>query len=246
MPMSARRIAPQSDRPGSSRWPGLRRKKVTLAVASTATPRTLPVAPSTPEGTSTASTAPPARGEGVDPLDDRPRLAVDVAREPCAEERVDHAVGAVESRVAARRGPAPRSERRRSAASPPSASRRPRRPSSTRKPRRARSRAATKPSPPLLPGPQRTTIRPPRRARAAPPRPRPRAPPPPSARCRAFRRRSPTGRPRPSRPASGVRGASAGPACRMRVAPRGCGGKRQIRSFHRDKFCYIALPADPR
>ena len=50
MPMSARRILPQSARPGSSRWPGLRRKKVTLDVASTATPRTLPLAPSTPEG----------------------------------------------------------------------------------------------------------------------------------------------------------------------------------------------------
>ena len=34
MPISARTRRPQSARPGSSRWPGLRRKKVTLALAS--------------------------------------------------------------------------------------------------------------------------------------------------------------------------------------------------------------------
>ncbi len=40
-----------------------------------------------------------APGEGVDPLDDRPRLAVDVAREACAEEGVDHAIRAAERDV---------------------------------------------------------------------------------------------------------------------------------------------------
>ena len=69
------------------------RKKVTLALASTAAPRILPVSPSIPEGTSTASTRPPARAESVDPLDDRLRFAIDVAREPGAEQSVDHAVG---------------------------------------------------------------------------------------------------------------------------------------------------------
>ena len=94
MPMSASRIGPQSTRPGSSRWPGLRRKNVTLALASTATPRTSPVSPSRPEGTSTATTRPPARGESVDALDDRFRDAVDVAREPGPEQSVDDEIGA--------------------------------------------------------------------------------------------------------------------------------------------------------
>ncbi len=63
--MSASRIAPASVRPGSRRWPGLSRKKVTLALASTAAPRILPVSPSIPEGTSTASTWPPARAKAL-------------------------------------------------------------------------------------------------------------------------------------------------------------------------------------
>ena len=54
-----------------------------------------------------------APGEGVDPLDDRPRLAVDVAREPRAEEGVDDAIGAAERRRPPRRGPARRSAKRR-------------------------------------------------------------------------------------------------------------------------------------
>ena len=94
--MSTRRIAPASARPGSRRWPGFSRKKVTLAVASTASPRILPVSPSIPEGTSTASTRPACMAEGVDPLDDRLRFAIDVARKPRAEQSVDHAVGSSE------------------------------------------------------------------------------------------------------------------------------------------------------
>ena len=63
--MSASRIVPHSARAGRSRWPGFRRKNVTLALASTATPRALPLAPSTPEGTSTASTRPPRRANAL-------------------------------------------------------------------------------------------------------------------------------------------------------------------------------------
>ncbi len=52
-----RSAGPQSRRPGISRWPGLRRKKVTVRVASTTGPRARPVLPSRPLGTSTASTS---------------------------------------------------------------------------------------------------------------------------------------------------------------------------------------------
>ena len=41
--------------------------------------------------------APSAPGEGVDPLDDRPRFALDIAREARPEQGVDHAAGPVES-----------------------------------------------------------------------------------------------------------------------------------------------------
>ena len=81
---------------------------------------------------STASTAPAAAGEGIDALDDRLRLAVDVAREPRAEQRVDDAVGAAADRRRRRAGPAPANRAAAIAASPRSASRRPSRPSSTR------------------------------------------------------------------------------------------------------------------
>ena len=91
--MSASRVAPQSMRPGNSRWPGFRRKKVTLALASTATPRTLPVPPSTPEGDVDREHAPAGAGESIDALDDRFRHALDVAREARAEQGVDHAIG---------------------------------------------------------------------------------------------------------------------------------------------------------
>ena len=40
--------------------------------------------------------AAPCMAEGVDPLDDRLRFAIDVAREPRAEQSVDHAVGSSE------------------------------------------------------------------------------------------------------------------------------------------------------
>ena len=49
MPMSARTVSPQRSRPGSSRWPGLRRQKVTVRGRVAARHRaSAPVAPSTP------------------------------------------------------------------------------------------------------------------------------------------------------------------------------------------------------
>ncbi len=59
MPISATLTSPQSPRPGSSKCPGLSRKKVTVARARIATPRTAPVVPSMPLGTSTATTGSP-------------------------------------------------------------------------------------------------------------------------------------------------------------------------------------------
>ena len=93
MPMSASRIAPASVRPGSSRWPGLSRKKVTLALASTAAPTNLAGFPVDSGGNVDREHTAPGALEGVDPLDDRFRFAVDVAREPRAEQSVDHAIG---------------------------------------------------------------------------------------------------------------------------------------------------------
>jgi hypothetical protein len=46
-------------RPGSSRWPGLRRKNVTVSLALTAAPITAPLSPLMPLGRSTATTGTP-------------------------------------------------------------------------------------------------------------------------------------------------------------------------------------------
>ena len=93
----------------------------------------------------------------VDPFDDGSRLAVDIPREPRSEERVDDEI---------RRGrirPPRRVDRRRSKSTPRRAASpvrpapgAPRSATATYTPRSARRRAATKPSPPLLPGPQTT------------------------------------------------------------------------------------------
>ena len=53
----------------------------------------------------------PGAGEGVDPLDDRLRLALDVARQPGAEQRVDHAIGVAEIDVGGRADEALKSRR---------------------------------------------------------------------------------------------------------------------------------------
>ena len=59
MPMSAIVRCPVSALPGKSRWPCLARWNVTVSVARTASPSAWPVAPSTPEGMSTAITGRP-------------------------------------------------------------------------------------------------------------------------------------------------------------------------------------------
>ena len=56
MPICASTVSPHNCRPGNSRCPGLRRKNVTVRAARGAIPRTSPLAPSTPLGTSTATT----------------------------------------------------------------------------------------------------------------------------------------------------------------------------------------------
>ena len=164
--MSTSRIVPQSARPGSSRWPGLSRKKVTLAVASTATPRTAP-GRAVDAGRNVHREHPPSAAPvGVDPPTSV-RASPSRSRASPAPNSAS-ITQAAPSRSIAPAGATPPAKRAAArAASPASVSRRPRRPSSTGKPRPASSRAATNPSPPLLPGPHRTTIRPRDRASRA-------------------------------------------------------------------------------
>ena len=99
--MSATSIVPQCSRPGSSRWPGLRRKNVTVSVALTATPITAPVVPLIPLGRSTAQ----ARARtGIDRLDHRPCGAFHRPIEAGAEQRIDDGVGRVQRRGRGRLG----------------------------------------------------------------------------------------------------------------------------------------------
>ena len=147
-----RATSPHSARPGSSRWPGLRRKKVTVRVACTTGPSARPVVPSRPLGTSTASDR---LARGVDrPRRPRPPSPSSGRDEAGAEQRVDDQVGAGRAVAgverARRRRPSARPWRRRRPCSARASPSRPRRTSITRS---RSSRAATKPSPPLLPGP---------------------------------------------------------------------------------------------
>ena len=176
MPMSARSMRPHRAGPGRRRCPGLSRKKVTVTSASIAAPRGWPVSPSSPEGTSTATTRPPRRGApGVDAFDQLARRAVEIAVEPGAEQGVDHDGYAFEARARRRRHgtrPAACGERGVALQFRPVAQKR----EATSLPCSCRSRAAMKPSPPLLPGPHRTRMRPPpapcsRRAASATARP---------------------------------------------------------------------------
>ena len=136
------------------------RKKVTVRVACTTGPLLVPVVPSRPLGTSTAtiglaqaliaattSAAMPSSGR------DRPapNRASMTTSAPAIVAGLNGSTAAPQ-RVAI------------SAASPLRASRDPSRPRRTPSPRSRRSLAATKPSPPLLPGPQTTAM-------AAPARP---------------------------------------------------------------------------
>ena len=156
MPMSASvHRCRTAARPGSSRWPGLRRKKVTVAVACTTGPSARPVEPSRPLGTSTASTGLPealtaATTSAATPSSGRARPAPNSASMMrSAPARIVRSTAARRHRPSARPWRPHRPSDWRGA---------PSRPRRTRWPRSRSSLAATKPSPPLLPGPHSTAM----------------------------------------------------------------------------------------
>jgi len=99
--MSRISTSPQSSRPGISKCPGLARKKETVRSASTTiSPSGRPVAPSSPEGTSTATTvqsgrhvdghcaAEPGGSARIQPFDEFRRHAFQRAAQARAEQRI--------------------------------------------------------------------------------------------------------------------------------------------------------------
>ena len=153
--MSATSMVPQCSRPGSSRWPVLRRKNVTVRQRLTATPITAPVVPFMPLGRSTAIIGAAA---AFIALDHGARQSFDVAVEAGAEQRVDDDVAiAQHGRRGLFHGPLHRSAA--NAASPLIRLDSPTKTHATYVPRSERCRAATNPSPPLLPGPATTMTR---------------------------------------------------------------------------------------
>ena len=154
-----------------------------MTSASTAAPSTSPVEALTPEAMSVATTG---RVGLVDRLDRARRGIARLAGEAGAEDRVDHHARAARARPAARRAPTSRAPSKRSRfarASSESSSGGASSSASTSKPVSRRARAATSPSPPLLPLPQTIAARLAARPRRRPPRRR--GPPSPSARARA-------------------------------------------------------------
>src|SRR5829696_5416188 len=139
MPMSATTISPASARPGSNTRPGLRAANVTVRVARTTGPHTVPVRPSTPDGMSTASTSPPKW----------PSCSTAHAASPSSVPRNPVPYIASTTRSAAASA---RTHRRRSM---PAASSK----TLVRTPQLWSTRAATRPSPPLLPLPHTSTTR---------------------------------------------------------------------------------------
>ena len=161
--MSARRTSPHRVRPGSSTCPGFSRKNVTVQVACTTGPALAPVLPSRPLGTSTATTGLPAAlmaatTSAAVPSSGRDRPAPNRAS-------MTRSASASVAGLSGSTGSPQRSAM--AAASPRRASRLPSRPRRTWYPCSRRSRAATKPSPPLLPGPHTTAIAAPARGASA-------------------------------------------------------------------------------
>ena len=150
--MSATRTAPHLSLPGSSRWPGFLRKKVTVAVACTTGPAACPVVPSSPLGTSTARTGLPAPLMAATASAAAPSMV----RERPAPNMASMMTSAPLSAAAGRVSISPSQRPAMAAASPRRASRLPSSHTRTPWPCSRSIRAATKPSPPLLPGPQRT------------------------------------------------------------------------------------------
>ena len=135
----------------------MRRKNVTVRSALMAMPRSCPVLPSKPLGTSTASTGRPAlralmaaNSRASEPSTSRESPAPNTAS-------TMHAAPRNTSGSSLATGPSHRAAI--SAASPVSAARSPSSATRTSQPPAFSSRAATKPSPPLLPGPHSTAIR---------------------------------------------------------------------------------------
>ena len=133
-----------------------------MRAARTAAPRTAPVSPSMPDGMSTARIGRPRR---VEALDERRGARLEITVEPAAEQRVDDEPGPRRRDRVGERRPGRAIRRAARAASPRMRSAGPSSATATSWPRSARRRAATKPSPPLLPGPQTTRM--PRPARAS-------------------------------------------------------------------------------
>ena len=113
------------------------------------------MAPSTPDGTSTATTGPARRGQR---LDHGQRHAVKRPGQPGAEQRVDDELGAVQARDRERLDRARPSRRGPGRVALERLLGRTRLATRTGQPARCSSRATTQPSPPLLPGPHRTSV----------------------------------------------------------------------------------------
>ena len=167
MPIGATRRRPVRPFPGSIQWPSFAAWKVTVAVARTAAPAASPVAASTPEATSAATTGAPhpliaaiaaSAGARAAPAKPVPKIASTTAPLPAS------AVSSSPSPVS--RQPAP-SRSRLAAASPRSSPAGHKRSASTSNPSRRSLRAATSPSPPLFPLPQTTRMGPSRATSAA-------------------------------------------------------------------------------
>ena len=160
IPISATRSSPQWRLPGAIRWPSFAAWKATVTVASTATPATSPVEASTPDGMSAATTgASPAliasiasaAGDRGAPPKPVPKIASTTAPEPASSSPTSPG-------ETSRPGVSSRS--RFAFASGDRSAAGQSRSGSTSKPVSARRRAATRPSPPLLPLPHTTRIGP--------------------------------------------------------------------------------------
>ena len=155
IPIGATASSPVCDLPGATMWPTLAAWKLTVTSASTAAPSTSPLAALTPEAMSQATTGAPLRliasiaasiGLRGAPSKPVPKIASISAPEPASAS--SRRSGST-SRAAGKRS-------RLAAASPDSSAPGASSSASTSKPVSASRRAATSPSPPLLPLPQTT------------------------------------------------------------------------------------------
>ncbi len=158
LPMSETITRRRSLGPAAAGGPASGGKNVTDRRALTATPRTAPVRPSIPLGRSIDTTIAPAAPAALiastiaaaDPSSGRARPAPN---------RASTITSALCRRVGSAGSTTPRNRAAAAFASPVRMAGSPRRPSRTMNPRSDSTRAATKPSPPLLPGPQTTATR---------------------------------------------------------------------------------------